>query len=128
MKYSEGSSFIGNPWSSRIADWPGVSHVAGSSNYYPLNTLKNDVQLKMRGGKTKRRRRKRRRQSKRRYMRGGSILPNDITNLGRSIGYSAQSLYNNAMGNSSVGLNANQFMKSPNPLPEFQGKYTYPKL
>jgi hypothetical protein len=130
--YRGGSSFVGPPWSSQIAQWPGVGRITGATNYYALNDMKNDpmstIQSERYGGGSRKRKRQRRRgktfKHRRLRLRGGS----DLGLLGKSMVYGVQNLYNNSVGNVSVGVNANGFLIKPSPLPEVQGKYTYPKL
>jgi hypothetical protein len=132
--YRGGSAFVGSPWSSQIAQWPGVGYVTGATNHYALNDMKHDPVAYIRserysgGRRSKRRKAKGKTRRRRRNYRGGGLLPYDFTNLGNSISYGVSSLYNNALGNSSSGLNANNFPRDPNPLPEVQGKVTYPTL
>ena len=136
-------SFYGPPWSANIAAWPGVAGISGITNHYSMNPYNNDPQYssvktltggrKNRVRKTKRkkflsRQKKTRQRPKRRTrqtrrarqsFRGGSVIPTDFSGIGKYIGYSAQSLYNTAVGVNP--LNANGFPINPNPNPAVQG-------
>ena len=91
---------VGTPWTSSVDDWPGVGGVPGNSNYYPVNSYKNDVSrqmvdlganppyLNIKGGKTRR-------------QKGGTLsnfLTQDLINLGRQFQFGMGSAYNAIAG------------------------------
>jgi hypothetical protein len=92
------TAFVGQPWTSSIKDWPGVSGVQGVTNYFPLNQYKVDPQTQVmqeragslftgvyKGGKKQKKR-------------GGGLLPQDLVNFGRTFEYGLGSAYNAANG------------------------------
>jgi hypothetical protein len=104
------NGLVGQPYTPKLNDLPGVDGIPGNHNYYPLNEYKVDPQTSMidlgankpfLGGK-------RRNKSKR--QRGGTItnfLGQDLINLGRQFQFGVGSAYNALAG-----------YKSPvNPLP-----------
>ena len=86
--------FVGQPWNTSVKDWPGVNGISNDRNYLAYNNYPTDPQtaMKLRGG--------RRKKSKRRGRgkRGGNaltaLIPQDLVNLGRNIGFNTGSAYN----------------------------------
>ena len=134
--YGGEPALIGDPWTSDINSWPGVSGGTGNSNHYPMNTYKHDFNSNIGqeragaiyngtgGGR-------RRRRSRKRGMKGGAacnssldlastassinsgvgsvvnaFYPQDLVNVGRSAMFSAGSVYN-ALGGYAPPVNPN---------------------
>lgn len=79
--------FVGQSWNPPVEDWPGVNGVGGDRNYLAYNTYPTDPQTSMRlyGGSRKRKNKR----SKR-----GGVLPQNLVNVGREIGFNMGSAYN----------------------------------
>jgi len=110
---------IGFPWTSNISSWPGVAGVDGQSNYFLLNKYPVDPQTQvmqervdyppgypygfrpngLSGGKKQK--------DKKQKGGYGTLIPQDILNLGRSIQYGLQNTWNGVRG---IEMN-------PSPLP-----------
>ena len=96
---------VGKPWTPQVSGWPGVD---GSRNYLANNLYdKFDPQTMMQldstqlGGSIKKRSRKHRKhrrsiRSGRQY--GGSLIPQQLTNLGRDLTFNFKSAYNTMNG------------------------------
>jgi hypothetical protein len=98
-------ALIGNPWTGKVADWPGVQGNDGQTNYFALNKYTpfdpqtQDVVSErdggiypspftyLKGGGKKSRKNK-----------GGGLLPQDLVNMGRSVSYGFGSAYNSLQG------------------------------
>ena len=90
----------GSAWGPNPSEWPGVNHIAGDRNHYPLNTFKdgdpptsmvdvgaNPPFLNIKGGKRK--------------QKGGTLsnfIGQDLINLGRQFQYGLGSAYNALAG------------------------------
>jgi len=106
--------FVGQSWNPPIKEWPGVDGISNNRNYLAYNNYLTDPQTAMRlEGGSKRRGSKRNKGSKKnigrsRSRRGGfALIPQDLVNFGRDIGYNLGSAYN--------GLNG--YPAPVNPLP-----------
>ena len=94
------SPLQGNPW---------TVNTKGNENYFANNLYnKGDPQtmMKLDGGSLKnkgssKKRRTRRNRSRKSLMRGGSLIPQQLTNLGRDLSFSFKSAYNHMNGYSS---------------------------
>jgi hypothetical protein len=86
--------FVGQPWTPAISGWPGVDGVGANRNYIADNLYPTDIsrQMKLDGGK--RRKNKNKKSKSKKSKRGGAILPQDLTNLGRELSFSMGSAYN----------------------------------
>lgn len=98
---------VGKPWTPQVSGWPGVD---GSRNYLANNLYdKFDPQTMMQldstqiGGSKKNKRRR----SKRQY--GGSLMPQQLTNLGRDLAFNFKSTYN-AMNGYSAPVDPRPYM------------------
>jgi hypothetical protein len=87
-------ALVGAPWTPSIKGWPGVAGVDGSTNYYSMNTYKNDPLQNImqerqgslyRGGR--RCRSKARKTNRRSSKRGGRLVPQDLANFGSQLAY-----------------------------------------
>ena len=81
----------GNPW---------TVNTKGNENYFANNLYdKGDPQtmMKLNGGSSNKRR-SRKNKSRKAVMRGGSLIPQQLTNLGRDLSFSFKSAYNNMNG------------------------------
>lgn len=99
--------FVGQPWNPPVKDWPGVNGIGADRNYLAYNTYPTDPQtaMKLNGGSKRRGRRGRR--SKKGGNSLSALIPQDLVNLGRDVGFNIGSAYNALNG-----------YKSPiNPLP-----------
>jgi len=97
---------IGQPWTPAISGWPGVDGVGANRNLIPDNLYPTDIsrQMKVNGGsklnksksKSKSRKHKTMKMKKmhKKMKHGGSIIPQDLTNLGRELTFSIGSAYN----------------------------------
>lgn len=97
---------VGSPWGPNDNQLPGANGVAGDRNYLAsyANVIQNDPtrQISMndanfkpiliKGGKRKSRKSKKRKNKS--FKRGGGLLPQDLVNLGREVGYNFKSAYN----------------------------------
>ena len=83
--------FVGKPWGPQPFEWPGVD---SSRNYYSLNEYYNDPKMMIVGGKNKNKKRK----YTRKKNRGGTLIPQDLINLNRSVMFEANSMYNTLRG------------------------------
>ena len=95
---------VGNPWGPKVFEWPGVDGIPHDRNYFTNNLYKQDPQtmMKLNGGSSnKKRSRKYRTKSRKSGMRGGSLVPQQLTNLGRDLSFSFKSAYNHMNGYSS---------------------------
>jgi len=86
--------FVGSPWGSSINKWPAIDGISGDRNYLKPYKVGDDPALQMSlndagyttlnskvgGRKTKRR--------------GGGLVPQDLINLGRDVGFNFKSAYN----------------------------------
>jgi hypothetical protein len=92
--------FVGQPWTPAINGWPGVDGIGANRNYIADNLYPTDIsrQMKLEGGKRRHSKTKKHRKSKKSYKRGGAILPQDLTNLGRELSFSMGSAYNAVNG------------------------------
>lgn len=81
--------FVGQPWTPMVPTWPGVDGVSSNRNYLEQNMYKNDPQTMMK------------------LQSGGGIIPQDLVNFGRSLGYTAETAYDALNG----------YNGPPNPLP-----------
>ena len=83
--------FVGQSWNYPVNSWPGVNGVGGDRNYLPYNKYLTDPQtaMKLNGGKKNRNKTKTKQRTKK-----GGLLPQDLVNLGRDIGYNMGSAYN----------------------------------
>ena len=90
---------VGTPWTPEISGWPGVAGIPGQPNYLSLNKYENgDPQtqgiqfnrdnLTHRGGRGRHGRSKK----------GGTLIPQDLLNIGRTLTYGMGSAYNNVNG------------------------------
>jgi hypothetical protein len=94
--------FVGQPWTPAISGWPGVDGVGANRNYIADNLYPTDIsrQMKVNGGaklnKSKSKKHKTIKMTKmtKIHKRGGSIIPQDLTNLGRELTFSVGSAYN----------------------------------
>lgn len=99
--------FVGSPWGSNINEWPGMDGISGNRNYLEnyKDVIQNDPTRQMSmnasgltqnggyiyekssstGSKT--------RKNKGQVM-GGGLIPQDLVNLGRDIGFNVKSAYN----------------------------------
>jgi hypothetical protein len=68
--------FVGEPWTPKVSNWPGVDGVSSNRNYLDQNLYKNDPQTMMK------------------LKSGGGIIPQELINLGRGLGHTVQSAYN----------------------------------
>lgn len=87
---------VGKPWTPQVSGWPGVDGVDSGRNYLANNLYdKFDPQTMMKldstqyGGS-------RRRRTRRQY--GGSLVPQQLTNLGRDLAFNFKSAYNSMNG------------------------------
>ena len=89
------SPLQGNPW---------TVNTKGNENYFANNLYnKGDPQtmMKLNGGSSNQRsykKRSRKSKSRKSLMRGGSIIPQQLTNLGRDLSFSFKSAYNHMNG------------------------------
>jgi hypothetical protein len=84
------SPLQGNPW---------TVNTKGNENYFANNLYdKSDPQtmMKLNGGSSKKKRYKSK--SRKSGMRGGSLIPQQLTNLGRDLSFSFKSAYNHMNG------------------------------
>ena len=90
------SPLQGNPW---------TVNTKGAENYLANNLYDNgdpQTMMKLNGGSSnKKRSRKYRTKSRKSGMRGGSLVPQQLTNLGRDLSFSFKSAYNHMNGYSS---------------------------
>jgi hypothetical protein len=83
---------VGNPWTPQVSGWPGVDGVDSGRNYLANNLYdKFDPQTMMQLGGSKKKRSRRRRSKN---QRGGSLIPQQLTNLGRDLSFNFKSTYN----------------------------------
>ena len=87
---------VGKPWTPQVSGWHGVDGVDGGRNYLANNLYdKFDPQTMMKldstqyGGS---------RRSRRRRQYGGSLIPQQLTNLGRDLTFNFKSAYNSMNG------------------------------
>ena len=109
---------VGPAWTANPETWPGVGGKAGITNHYLQNVNPSLPDQKSTvGGKKKKRRTRRHVQKKKRLtkskkrltkskrrMRGGkhhgsTLMPQPLVNLGRSIAYQGENLWNSFAGN-----------------------------
>jgi hypothetical protein len=104
---------IGNPWGASPAQWPTMDGISNNRNYLSnyKNVIGNDPQLQMSmndaGYKTLNSLVGGKRRNKSRRIKGGSLVPQDLVNLGSDLSFNLNSAYN-AM---------NGFKAPVNPLP-----------
>lgn len=86
--------FVGESWNAPVNNWPGVNGVGGDRNYLAYNNYPTDPQTAMilEGGKRRRGSRRSRRGK------GGGLIPQDLVNVGRDIGFNMGSAYNALRG------------------------------
>lgn len=85
--------FVGQSWTPEISGWPGVNGISGDSNYLAQNLYDHgDPQTMMKLGGSKRNKSKRIRG--RRGLKGGGIIPQDVTNLVNDLSFNFKSAYN----------------------------------
>lgn len=103
---------VGKSWTPQVSGWPGVDGVDSSRNYLANNLYdKFDPQTMMQldstqiGGSKKKSFRRRR--SRKQY--GGSLLPQQLTNLGRDLSFNFKSTYN-AMNGYSAPVDPRPYM------------------
>ena len=98
---------VGKPWLPSVSGWPGVDGVDNSRNFFENNLYKNDPQTMMKldggsskknKGSTKRNSRKRNSKKQKTIRRGGGIMPQQLTNLGRDLSFNFKSAYNSMNG------------------------------
>jgi hypothetical protein len=103
---------VDKSWTPQVSGWPGVDGVDGSRNYLANNLYdKFDPQTMMQldstqiGGSKKKafKRRRSRRQC------GGSLIPQQLTNLGRDLSFNFKSTYN-AMNGYSAPVDPRPYM------------------
>jgi len=98
---------VGQSWTPQVSGWPGVDGVDSSRNYLANNLYdKFDPQTMMQIGGSKKkafRRRRSRRQC------GGSLIPQQLTNLGRDLSFNFKSTYN-AMNGYSTPVDPRPYM------------------
>jgi len=88
--------FVGGPWTDKI-----------EGNYYKNNLYDNgdpQTMMKLNGGSSNKgssKKRRHRSKSRKSLMRGGSLVPQQLTNLGRDLSFSFKSAYNHMNGYSS---------------------------
>lgn len=91
---------VGKPWTPQVSGWPGVDGVDGGRNYLANNLYdKFDPQTMMKLDSTQyggSRRRRIGRRTRRQY--GGSLMPQQLTNLGRDLAFNFKSTYNSMNG------------------------------
>lgn len=104
---------VGSAWGTSVKAWPGMDGISNNRNYLSSysNVIGNDPQLQMSmndaGYKTLGSLVGGRRRNKSRKIRGGSLVPQDLVNLGSDLSFNLNSAYN-AM---------NGFKAPVNPLP-----------
>jgi hypothetical protein len=106
---------VGNPWTPQVSGWPGVDGVDSGRNYLANNLYdKFDPQTMMQldstqlgGSKRKGSKNNIRRRSRRQY--GGSLMPQQLTNLGRDLAFNFKSTYN-AMNGYSAPVDPRPYM------------------
>ena len=95
---------VGSPWTPQVSGWPGVAGLPGQTNYLSLNEYKGgdpqtqgiqfnkDTMSPTKGGGRGR--------GRGRGKKGGSgtLIPQDLVNLGRTLTYGLGSAYNNING------------------------------
>jgi hypothetical protein len=99
---------VGSAWGPNENEWPGVDGISGNRNYLanysniiqndPTRQIStNDANFKpiLKGGKRKNSKRK---TSKLRLKKGGGLIPQDLVNLGREVGFNFKSAYNSLNG------------------------------
>ena len=103
---------VGNSWTPQVSGWPGVDGVDSGRNYLANNLYdKFDPQTMMQldstqiGGSKKKSFRRRR--SRKQY--GGSLIPQQLTNLGRDLSFNFKSTYN-AMNGYSAPVDPRPYM------------------
>jgi hypothetical protein len=97
---------VGSAWGPNTNEWPGVDGINGNRNYLAnySNVIQNDPTIQistndanfkpvLKGGNRKNLKNKRK-TSKLRIKRGGGLLPQDLVNLGREVGFNFKSAYN----------------------------------
>jgi hypothetical protein len=91
---------VGSPWGADISKWPSMDGIGGDRNNFLPYNLNKDPALQMSmndagyntlnskvGGKSKKHR-------KYKGKRGGGLIPQDLVNLGRDVGFNLKSAYN----------------------------------
>ena len=103
---------VGKSWTPQVSGWPGVDGVDSSRNYLANNLYDQfDPQTMMQldstqiGGSKKKSFKRRR--SRKQY--GGSLLPQQLTNLGRDLSFNFKSTYN-AMNGYSAPVDPRPYM------------------
>lgn len=89
--------FVGQPWTPKISGWPGVNGISGDSNYLAQNLYDHgdpQTMMKLGGSKRNTSKRIRGRGRGRRGLRGGGIIPQDLTNLVNDMSFNFKSAYN----------------------------------
>ena len=98
---------VGKSWTPQVSGWPGVDGVDGSRNYLANNLYdKFDPQTMMQLGGSKKKSFRRRRS---RTQCGGSLIPQQVTNLGRDLSFNFKSTYN-AMNGYSAPVDPRPYM------------------
>ena len=84
--------FVGQPWGPSVHEWPSENGMGADRNYLSQNMYFKDPQTMMivGGKKAKSKTYKKKR--------GGGLIPQSLTNLGRSISFNAGSIYNTLNG------------------------------
>jgi hypothetical protein len=93
--------FVGQSWTPKISGWPGVNGIGGDSNYLAQNLYNHgDPQTMMKLGGSRRNKSKRinRRRGRGRGIKGGGLVPQDVTNLVNDMSFNFKSAYNALSG------------------------------
>ena len=104
--------FVGQSWTPKISGWPGVNGIGGDSNYLAQNLYKHgDPQTMMKLGGSRRRGLGHRHRQRKHAMKGGlgSLVPQDIRNLGSDLSFNFKSAYN-ALGGFPAPTNPSPYM------------------
>tara|TARA_B100000073_G_scaffold341890_2_gene344019 strand:+ start:1430 stop:1801 length:372 start_codon:yes stop_codon:yes gene_type:complete len=72
-------AFIGQPWGSKVEEWPGIDGIPGNRNFYKFHG----------GGKLRKKNKTNKKRKK-----GGSIIPSEISNIGQNLMFKIHSNYN----------------------------------
>ena len=90
--------FVGQSWTPELSRWPGVNGISGDSNYLAQNLYNHgDPQTMMKLGGSKRNKSKRINR-RRRGIKGGGLVPQDVTNLVNDMSFNFKSAYNSLNG------------------------------
>ena len=94
---------VGSSWTPQVSGWPGVAGLPGQTNYLKLNEYENgdpqtqgiqfnrDTMTPTKGGRGRGRGRNKKGGA-------GTLIPQDLVNLGRTLTYGLGSAYNNING------------------------------